>query len=81
MRIGVVGAGTAGSASAILLARAGHTVSILECVASPRPVGAGITLQPTGQMALARHCVSWRIAAERRPGSVLPYHDVATADA
>lgn len=49
-----MGAGTAGSASAILLARAGHAVSILECVANPGPVGAGITLQPTGQMALAR---------------------------
>ncbi len=54
LRIGVVGAGTAGSASAILLARAGHAVTILECVATPAPVGAGITLQPTGQMALAR---------------------------
>ena len=54
LRIGIVGAGTAGSASAILLARAGHSVSVLECVAKPGPVGAGITLQPTGQMALAR---------------------------
>ena len=54
LRIGIVGAGTAGSASAILLGRAGHTVKILECVANPGPVGAGITLQPTGQMALAR---------------------------
>ncbi len=54
LRIGIVGAGTAGSASAILLARAGHAVTVLECVANPGPVGAGITLQPTGQMALAR---------------------------
>ena len=54
LQIGVVGAGTAGSAAATLLARAGHTVTVFECVADPRPVGAGITLQPTGQLALAR---------------------------
>jgi 2-polyprenyl-6-methoxyphenol hydroxylase-like FAD-dependent oxidoreductase len=54
LRIGIVGAGTAGAASAILLARAGHEVTVLECVADPMPIGAGITLQPTGQIALAR---------------------------
>ena len=54
LAIGVVGAGTAGAAAATLLARAGHTVDILECVATPKPIGAGITLQPTGQAALAR---------------------------
>jgi len=54
LRIGVVGAGTAGAAAAILLARAGHAVTLLERVATPGPVGAGITLQPTGQAVLAR---------------------------
>ena len=54
LSIGVVGAGTAGAAAATLLARAGHTVDVLECVPEPGPVGAGITLQPTGQRALAR---------------------------
>ncbi len=54
LAIGVVGAGTAGAAAATLLARAGHAVDILECVATPKPIGAGITLQPTGQAALAR---------------------------
>jgi 2-polyprenyl-6-methoxyphenol hydroxylase-like FAD-dependent oxidoreductase len=52
--IGIVGAGTAGAAAAILLARAGHTVTVFERVAEPRPIGAGITLQPTGQAVLAR---------------------------
>lgn len=54
LNIGVVGAGTAGSAAATLLARAGHRVTVFERVQVPRPVGAGITLQPTGQAALAR---------------------------
>jgi 2-polyprenyl-6-methoxyphenol hydroxylase-like FAD-dependent oxidoreductase len=54
LRIGVVGAGTAGAAAAILLARAGHAITLFERVATPGPVGAGITLQPTGQAALAR---------------------------
>lgn len=54
LSIGVVGAGSAGTASALLLARAGHRVSIFERVAQPGPVGAGITLQPTGQAVLAQ---------------------------
>lgn len=54
MKIAIVGAGTAGCASTILLARAGHDVTLYERVAVPGPVGAGITLQPIGQAALAR---------------------------
>lgn len=49
----MIGAGTAGSASAVLLARGGHEVTLFERVADPQPVGAGITLQPTGQAVLA----------------------------
>lgn len=52
--VGVVGAGTAGTAVALLLARAGHRVTIYERVAEPGPVGAGIVLQPTGQAVLQR---------------------------
>lgn len=54
LRIAIVGAGTAGAAAAILLARSGHSVTVFERVAQPGPVGAGITLQPTGQAVLAR---------------------------
>ncbi len=53
MNIAVVGAGTAGSAATLLLARAGHAVTLFERVAKPGPVGAGITLQPTGQAVMA----------------------------
>lgn len=52
--IGVIGCGTAGAAVAILLARAGHDVRVLERVKKPGPVGAGIMVQPTGQAVLAR---------------------------
>jgi 2-polyprenyl-6-methoxyphenol hydroxylase-like FAD-dependent oxidoreductase len=54
MNIGIIGAGTAGSATALFLARAGHTVTVYEGVARPGPVGAGIMLQPTGQAVLAQ---------------------------
>lgn len=52
--VGIVGAGTAGTATALLLARAGHRVTIYERVLDPSPVGAGIVLQPTGQAVLQR---------------------------
>lgn len=51
--VGVIGAGTAGCAAAIFLARAGHRVTIYERVARPTAVGAGITIQPTGLHVLA----------------------------
>lgn len=50
--IAIVGAGTAGLASAILLARQGWAVSVFERVADLQPVGAGILLQPSGLAAL-----------------------------
>jgi 2-polyprenyl-6-methoxyphenol hydroxylase-like FAD-dependent oxidoreductase len=54
VRVGVVGCGTAGAAAAILLARAGNEVTVLERVPEPKAVGAGIIVQPTGQAVLAR---------------------------
>ncbi len=38
--VAIVGAGTAGSAAALFLARAGHRVTVYERVAAPGPVGA-----------------------------------------
>jgi 2-polyprenyl-6-methoxyphenol hydroxylase-like FAD-dependent oxidoreductase len=52
--VAVVGAGTAGSAAALMLTRAGHRVSMFEAVADPEPIGAGIMLQPIGMVVLDR---------------------------
>lgn len=54
LAIAIIGAGTAGAASAHFLARAGHSVTLFERVAEPMPVGAGILLQPSGQAVLGQ---------------------------
>jgi 2-polyprenyl-6-methoxyphenol hydroxylase-like FAD-dependent oxidoreductase len=64
VRVGVVGCGTAGAAAAILLARAGCEVTVLERVPEPKAVGAGIILQPTGQAVLARLGLVDQVAAK-----------------
>ena len=46
--VAVVGAGPAGLAIALMLARQGRRVMVHERFATPRPVGAGFMLQPTG---------------------------------
>ena len=53
-RVGIVGFGIAGGALALMLARAGHTVTLLERAPTVGPVGAGFLLQPTGQAVLKR---------------------------
>jgi len=52
MRVGIVGCGYAGGSAALLLARAGHDVTVFEAVAEPAPLGAGILIQPTGMEVL-----------------------------
>src|SRR5438270_42379 len=71
--IAVVGAGTAGSAAAVLLARAGHRVTLYERVPNPGPVGAGIIMQPSGLAALAALAPARRdrSAARRAQGARL----------
>jgi 2-polyprenyl-6-methoxyphenol hydroxylase-like FAD-dependent oxidoreductase len=54
MRVAVVGCGTGGPAAAVLLARAGHDVELLEQAPDPGPAGAGLLLQPTGLAVLDR---------------------------
>jgi 2-polyprenyl-6-methoxyphenol hydroxylase-like FAD-dependent oxidoreductase len=53
LQIGVVGCGVAGQAAATFLAEAGHGVTVFERFAEPRPLGAGLLLQPTGLAVLA----------------------------
>ncbi len=48
LRVGVVGAGIGGAATALLLGARGADVTVFERVAEPRAVGAGIALQPNG---------------------------------
>ena len=52
--VAIVGGGTAGAASALFLARAGHRVTLFERVPEPGAVGAGILLQPSGMHVLKR---------------------------
>jgi 2-polyprenyl-6-methoxyphenol hydroxylase-like FAD-dependent oxidoreductase len=51
--VAIVGAGVAGAAAAIRLAERGVAVTLYEAVPEPRPIGAGLLLQPTGQRVLA----------------------------
>jgi 2-polyprenyl-6-methoxyphenol hydroxylase-like FAD-dependent oxidoreductase len=53
-RIAIIGAGTAGLAAAIVLARQGHDITVFEKVDTLAPVGAGLLLQPAG-MAVFHH--------------------------
>ena len=48
LKIAVCGAGIGGLASAILLKRAGHQVTIVEQFDTPQPLGSGLMLQATG---------------------------------
>ena len=63
LHIAVAGCGTAGMAAAILLARDGHRVTLLERFDEPSPIGSGLMLQPTG-LAVLQH-MGIDAAAER----------------
>ncbi len=52
--IAIVGCGVAGQAAALFLHRAGHRVELFERFETPRPIGAGLLIQPTGQVVLER---------------------------
>ena len=52
LQVIVVGAGTGGCAAALLLARAGARVTLVERVAQPRAVGAGIAIAENGMAVL-----------------------------
>jgi 2-polyprenyl-6-methoxyphenol hydroxylase-like FAD-dependent oxidoreductase len=48
LRVAIIGYGTAGQASALLLSADGHDVEVFERAPALGPVGAGFLLQPTG---------------------------------
>jgi 2-polyprenyl-6-methoxyphenol hydroxylase-like FAD-dependent oxidoreductase len=52
LRIAIVGCGTAGPASAVLLRRQGHEVVLFERAKECKAVGAGFLLQPSGMVVL-----------------------------
>lgn len=52
-RIAIIGAGTAGLAAAIFLARQNHQITLIERAPALTPVGAGLMLQPTGLSVLS----------------------------
>jgi salicylate hydroxylase len=75
--IAIVGCGPAGMAAALFLSRAGHRIRLFERFDAPRPIGAGLLLQPTGLAVLARLGLGERIAAagariDRLDGRVMP---------
>lgn len=53
-RVGIVGCGIGGMSAALFLARAGHHVSLFERFDEPRPLGAGLLIQPTGLVTLQK---------------------------
>lgn len=53
LKIAVIGAGTAGLAAAAFLQKGGHEVALYEKFDDPKPLGAGLLLQPTGLSILA----------------------------
>lgn len=52
LRVAIIGYGTGGQTTALLLSRDGHHVEVFERTATLGPVGAGFLLQPVGQFVL-----------------------------
>lgn len=77
LSVGIVGCGTGGPAAAILLARAGHEVTLLERAQDPGPVGAGILLQPSGMAVLEELGLRERVVAQGARIERLHGHDVS----
>ncbi|MDB5310032.1 MAG: Oxidoreductase [Gemmataceae bacterium] len=79
-RVGVVGAGVGGAASAYLLARDGHQVTLLERAEFLGPVGAGVLLQCSGQDVLRRLGILEKVTARAAPIEALYARHVSGGD-
>jgi 2-polyprenyl-6-methoxyphenol hydroxylase-like FAD-dependent oxidoreductase len=66
-RVGIVGFGVAGAATAYLLARDGHAVTLLERAPAVEPIGAGVLLQCSGQEVLRHLGVLDRVLEHAAP--------------
>lgn len=62
--IAIAGCGVGGLAAALLLARAGERVVLFERFETPRPLGSGLMIQPTGLAVLARLGLAERVRRE-----------------
>lgn len=62
--IAVAGCGPCGLATALLLERSGHRVTLFERFDAPRPIGSGLMIQPTGLAVLRKLGLEARILAE-----------------
>lgn len=77
MLIAIAGCGIAGLASALLLAREGHRIVMFERFETPRPLGSGLIIQPTGlavlrQMGLDRATIAAGSRIDRLFGNAIP---------
>jgi 2-polyprenyl-6-methoxyphenol hydroxylase-like FAD-dependent oxidoreductase len=74
-RVCIVGGGPAGLAAAVVLARAGHEVVVVDCAIPPIDKACGEGLMPDGIMALSN------IGIEIPPGVGFPFRGIRFADA
>jgi 2-polyprenyl-6-methoxyphenol hydroxylase-like FAD-dependent oxidoreductase len=75
--VAIAGAGPAGLATALLLYRAGHRVTVFERFVEPHPIGSGLMLQPTGlavlgELGLAAEIIALGQRIDRLFGRVVP---------
>ncbi|WP_054532169.1 NAD(P)/FAD-dependent oxidoreductase [Erythrobacter sp. SG61-1L] len=69
--IAIAGCGMAGLASALLLHRQGHRVTLYERFDQPRPLGSGLMVQPTGLAVLDGLGLAGRVLRDGAPVSRL----------
>jgi 2-polyprenyl-6-methoxyphenol hydroxylase-like FAD-dependent oxidoreductase len=79
--VAICGCGPAGLAAALLLHRAGHRVRIFERFETPRPVGSGLIVQPTGlgvlvELGLIDDVLALGARIDRLFGRVMPSNRV-----